>query len=185
MNRSKVTSDSWTWIASSVKRCMQHPPQGLGLVTVFDLPGRARALSHRRKDGKSGSQPGAVLPSRGWWVISGDSAGGHSLEPGCLPLASNGERPGMLLDSPLQQRITQHRTCAPCCQEGADPNGATIGVIREQMVGASGIPRWSDQSLYKKWAQGLVWLKMGWFFGRSFPKKPPWAYLIQWFNFFF
>lgn len=113
---------------------MQHPPQGLGLVTVFDLPGRARALSHRRKDGKSGSQPGAVLPSRGRWVISGDSAGGHSLEPGCLPLASNGERPGMLLDSPLQQRITQHRTCAPCCQAGADRSKLSGSVIFRTLV---------------------------------------------------
>ena len=163
--------------------CSTHP-RGWGLWPFFNLPGSARVLSHRRKDGKSGSQPGAVLPSRGRWVISGDSFGGHSLEQGCLPLASNGERPGMLLDSPLRQRITQHRICPPCCWGEADPNGVTIGVIREQMVGASGIPPWPDQSLFKRWVQGLVWLKMGRFLARSFPKKPPWAYLIKLFNFF-
>lgn len=46
----------------------------------------------------SGSQPGVILSLRGYWALSGDTLGCHNV--GKEPLASNWQRPGMLLSNP-------------------------------------------------------------------------------------
>ena len=111
---------SWTWLSSealrwmgvkwlhrlnlsflSVKRRTELQPRGWSWWPSLTCQVAPHALRRPRRDRKgNGSQPGAVLPSGGWWGVSGDRCSCHSLEPGCLLLASCGKRPGMSLDIP-------------------------------------------------------------------------------------